>query len=252
MKPPVALAKSYARWLAKRYDQVFAEVLPTLLDGWDRNPVHFSGRVGLHDSAYHVAWRVDASDYVNKAIRKLIHTFDEHPIDPHAVTGLGAKVAAENAKHLRVAGIPTSKLTSAARIAQFRDNNLALIKSLDSEAVDRLRTLLETAEKDAARVETLRAQIVEAFGATRSHADLIARDQVLKLNGQITEDRQTGAGIMQYTWSTSGDERVRPGHEELDGTVQSWSDPPEVDEKSGRRAHPGGDYQCRCVAIPEL
>lgn len=29
-----------------------------------------------------------------------------------------------------------------------------------------------------------------------------------------------------------------------------WDNPPVVDEKTGRRCHPGKDYQCRCCALP--
>jgi SPP1 gp7 family putative phage head morphogenesis protein len=63
--------------------------------------------------------------------------------------------------------------------------------------------------------------------------------------------RQTQAGISEYEWSTSGDERVRSSHDELDGTRQSWDDPP-VTNDDGDTNHPGEDYQCRCVAIPVL
>mgnify|MGYP000210898992 CR=1 FL=1 len=73
----------------------------------------------------------------------------------------------------------------------------------------------------------------------------------VQLNGQITEERQTQAGIEEYVWSTSNDEKVRETHEELDGTTQRWDDPP-VSEKNGDRNHPGGSYQCRCVAVPVL
>ncbi|MDR1706162.1 MAG: hypothetical protein LBS19_15970 [Clostridiales bacterium] len=37
---------------------------------------------------------------------------------------------------------------------------------------------------------------------------------------------------------------------ELNGKKFSWSDPPVVDGRSGRRCHPGQDYQCRCAALP--
>lgn len=40
-------------------------------------------------------------------------------------------------------------------------------------------------------------------------------------------------------------------HQELDGTEQSWDDPP-VTNEDGDRNHPGEDYQCRCVAYPIL
>jgi SPP1 gp7 family putative phage head morphogenesis protein len=109
----------------------------------------------------------------------------------------------------------------------------------------------------------LRAQLQDEFQVSKSRADLIARDQVLKLNSQITRTRQTSAGIKRYTWTTSGDERVRGNpnglypdsdrdHWSLDGRTFSWDAPPVVNPKTGETAHPGEDFQCRCVATPVL
>jgi SPP1 gp7 family putative phage head morphogenesis protein len=92
----------------------------------------------------------------------------------------------------------------------------------------------------------------EQAGYSKSRAELTARDQTLKLYGQIQEERQQKAGITKYVWTTSQDERVRPDHADLDGTVQAWDDPPVVDKRTGRRGHPGFDYQCRCTAVPVL
>jgi uncharacterized protein with gpF-like domain len=43
-------------------------------------------------------------------------------------------------------------------------------------------------------------------------------------------------------------------HRALDKTLQLWSDPPVVAISKGveRHAHPGGDYSCRCVAVPRF
>lgn len=41
-----------------------------------------------------------------------------------------------------------------------------------------------------------------------------------------------------YIWVTSGDDKVRPEHEALDGQERSWYDDP----------HPGEEYGCRCSA----
>lgn len=139
----------------------------------------------------------------------------------------------------------------ARQIAAFRRANVAKIRSLAGEQLDEMREILSDAELGAWRVEDLRKTIKERFGVTRSKADLLARDQVLKLNAAITQTRQRQAGVTSYVWSSSTDERVREEHRELDGTVQRWDDPP-VTNPAGDRNHPGEDYQCRCVAIPIL
>ncbi|MDP3278283.1 MAG: minor capsid protein [Deltaproteobacteria bacterium] len=94
-------------------------------------------------------------------------------------------------------------------------------------------------------------RVREQTSASKSKAELTARDQVLKLNSAITQDQHLAAGITEYEWSTSGDERVRDGHKKLDGKRFKYAEPPVVDA-SGRRANPGEDYQCRCVAVPVL
>ena len=93
-------------------------------------------------------------------------------------------------------------------------------------------------------------QIQEAYGIEKRHAQFIARDQTAKLNADLTQSQQTDAGGSEYIWSDAGDNRVRPRHEQLNGKRFKWSEPPIVDENTGRRCHPGEDYNCRCVALP--
>lgn len=135
----------------------------------------------------------------------------------------------------------------------WRSKNVSLVQSLAGKELTRLESILAAGEN--LRVEELRDQIEQAFEVTRSKANFIARDQTLKLNGQIVQQKQVAAGIEEYVWTTSGDERVREDHAALDGTTQRWDDPPVVDEADGRTANPGEDYQCRCIPfaiLPEL
>lgn len=171
-------------------------------------------------------------------------------IDPDELDAIYGQTDRVNGAEVRkLIGIPSvvpKKLRDA-----FREENVKLITSIAEEQLDQLTEVLDVGFREGKRVETIRGEIEERFGVARSRADLIARDQVLKLNGQMTEARQTAAGIEEYVWSSSSDERVRPMHAELDGTRQRWDDPPETND-DGERNHPGGDYQCRCVAIPVL
>lgn len=115
-----------------------------------------------------------------------------------------------------------------------------------------IEKVLEQPLDRGVRVEEVREQLREEFGFSKRRAQLIARDQTLKLSGQLQQARQRQAGITRYTWTTSDDERVRPRHEELNETVHLWTEPPVVDLRTGRRAHPGEDFQCRCNADPIL
>lgn len=137
-------------------------------------------------------------------------------------------------------------------IDEWRRRNIVLIESGIRASAERvqLKPLLSDVEavvRDAyrhgMRVESLSEHLQARYGISKSRANLIARDQVLKLNGQINGHRQAAAGIAEYEWSTSRDERTRKSHRALQGTRHKWISPPAV-------GHPGQDYQCRCVAIP--
>jgi SPP1 gp7 family putative phage head morphogenesis protein len=131
------------------------------------------------------------------------------------------------------------------------ERNTLLIR-LEERAQQEVRAIIEAPIVEGVRVEEIAKQIEERMGVVRSRAELIARDQTLKVYGSIQEARQTDAGIVEYIWSTSQDERVRHRHSELEGTTQRWDSPPIVDKRTGRREHPGLDFQCRCSAIPVL
>ncbi len=133
---------------------------------------------------------------------------------------------------------------------RFRRENLDLITSLAKDKVARVKAILDDAPN--ARVETIRDRILEEHGVTKRQAALIARDQVLSLNAQVTQARHTAAGVTRYVWRTSGDADVRPAHRALNGKTFAYDDPPVVDPKKGRREHPGEDYQCRCTAEPVI
>lgn len=130
-------------------------------------------------------------------------------------------------------------------IARARDANIKLVEDAHRAYAQQVRELVGDPQNLGMRVEELRAKILERGNVSVSRAELIARDQTLKLHGQITATRQTRAGVQSYTWSTSRDERVRDEHAALEGQTFSWNSPPEP-------GHPGEDFQCRCVAIPNV
>lgn len=54
-----------------------------------------------------------------------------------------------------------------------------------------------------------------------------------------------------YIWKTQDDDKVRRSHAWLNNKKFLWSNPP-ITNKEGTRNHPGGDYNCRCIAIPVI
>lgn len=127
--------------------------------------------------------------------------------------------------------------------------NVQLIKTMSDRHFASLQSNILTAITQGKRVEDIEAIIDDRFASMTSNAELIARDQIGKLNGQLTEMVQTEMGLSRYRWRGVGDERERSSHRDLEGDVFSWSDPPIVD---GEAVHPGQAIQCRCYPEPVM
>jgi len=129
---------------------------------------------------------------------------------------------------------------------QWVRENTGLIRSLSLSTVRGISREVDEAFVAGLRHEELAKRWRERglpveFGTLRGRAKVIARDQINKLNGQLTQARQENLGITHYVWRTSGDERVRDRHADLDGQRFAWDSPPD-------EGHPGHAVQCRCVA----
>lgn len=122
-------------------------------------------------------------------------------------------------------------------------DNALLIKSIPEQLLTQVAVVTSKGVQAGSSIRDIQREISGRFGVSDSRAELIARTETGKLNGQLTQNRMTAAGIDSYIWRTADDERVRPDHARLEGTVHKWSEPPSV-------GHPGEDFQCRCYAEP--
>ena len=135
-------------------------------------------------------------------------------------------------------------------IDKWVDENVSLIKTIPSDTLGDMRGIVKDSFLSGKSMTKIMKDIQRRYSVGKSRARLIARDQVGKLNASVTEAQQRDAGIEEYYWCDCGDGRVRKSHKRLNGKKFRWDDPPVVDEKTGRRCHPGQDYQCRCRAKP--
>ncbi len=97
--------------------------------------------------------------------------------------------------------------------------------------------------------ESMRADILQSLWVSRVRSQAIARDQVYGLHAQVLRAWSLAAGSGSFVWHTRHDERVRPGHNALDGKTFLWSAPPDTGGGEGHNL-PGSPHGCRCVAIP--
>ena len=129
-------------------------------------------------------------------------------------------------------------------LSSFAKENVALITKMEQDLLSDVDSTLQRMVKQGESSGAIAKELEKRTNVSKSRARLIARDQVGKLNGHLTELRQTNIGIEKYKWITAGDERVRDSHKRKNGKTFKWSKPP------ADTGHPGQDIQCRCYGEP--
>lgn len=145
----------------------------------------------------------------------------------------------------------------------FVQTNANLITKLQADKIAEIQGVIERGFAQGLRHTEVAKEVMAKAQTTVKRARLIARDQISKLNGNLTHTRQVAAGIPHYIWQTAQDgERVRPTHRVMQGKLARWddatlyadvSDPTNWKSRSGLSAvelHPGEDILCRCFAEP--
>ena len=154
-------------------------------------------------------------------------------------------------------------------IQLWAKDNMTLIKGLAEDVIKKINIEVsngvlfgKTAKEMEASVNKLLNGQIGTYKKPGYRAKLIARDQVGKLNGYMTERRQKDVGISMYEWSTAGDERVRATHKKMDNKICRWDDSSVMSRDGGKTwgkrpvsmqgKIPGSDYQCRCSSLPYM
>lgn len=150
--------------------------------------------------------------------------------------------------------------------ASWVEDNYTLITSNAKNYVSKINTLTEQAIVNGMSPGQLKKEILSATESlSAKHCRLLARDQMGKLNGQITQAQMEEIGLDMYVWSTAFDDRVRDSHAVMEGILCRWDDASVCSYDGGKtwvprpsnavQLHPGQDIQCRCVGLayyPEL
>lgn len=135
--------------------------------------------------------------------------------------------------------------SNAARVAQFTEENVALVKSIPRKFHDDLEKRIVAGVRTGQRASELAEEIQDRLDVAASDAKRVANDQIGKFFGEMNRVRQQALGIDGYYWRGVQDNRERPEHLEREGEFFRWDDPPEG-------GHPGEDINCRCWAEPAL
>lgn len=204
------------------------------------------------------------TDDIDSLSRRLRIGIDQQAPDENLVTAAAAREVSEfNSKEWRAImkgaigiDIFTPEPWLRDELRSWSREASGLITTLEDDAVKQVALWTNRGIRQGWRWEDIAKNIEDRFDVSRSRARFIARDQTAKLNGELTQRRQTQTGVTHYFWRDSRDERVRgnpggkypnavPSHWDRNGNRYAWSDAPEG-------GHPGRDYNCRCTAEPDL
>lgn len=133
--------------------------------------------------------------------------------------------------------------------------NVALIKSIGNEYLDKVRSAVWRSVKGGYDLESLVKQLKEIDGVTDRRAKNIAKDQVAKLNQAFEDARAQELGVTEAIWLHSSASKVpRPDHVKANGTRYELAKGCYI---SGEYIHPAiSKINCHCrkkliIEIPD-
>lgn len=138
-----------------------------------------------------------------------------------------------------------------AKMLELLEEQVDLISSIPLDAAQRVHKMATQNLVSGTRAEQIARAIQSSEHVSRSRANLIARTEVGKVSGALTQARAEFVGSPGYFWRSLGDIDVRREHKKLNGTFHAWDKPP-IAQEGGMRYHAGCGPNCRCYSEPVL
>lgn len=136
-----------------------------------------------------------------------------------------------------------------ARFNELMAEQVKLIKSLPTEAAERVHRLVIKNVEEQGRASEVAKEILRTGKVTSTRATLIARTEVARASSNLTQARAESIGSDGYIWRTVRDSDVRHSHKKMEGRFVKWDSPPTLDGLTG---HAGALPNCRCFAEPVI
>jgi SPP1 gp7 family putative phage head morphogenesis protein len=137
------------------------------------------------------------------------------------------------------------------RIRELLGEQVTFIRSIPTEAAQRVHELTIKGLEDSTRAKEYAAEIMRSGEVAKSRAILIARTETSRTATALTQTRAEAAGGTAYAWETVRDSSVRASHRAMQDQAVLWKAPPTLDGMTG---HAGALPNCRCwprVLLPE-
>jgi SPP1 gp7 family putative phage head morphogenesis protein len=255
---PRAAELRYVRFLLKIvraiHKRVEEDIIPLLGEPNTQNPGSAEGVVAKTDAI---------SGRVKRELQRIEVEAGQLVVDigvESELTAVASSVSTHSVKTIRrLTGIAlrANDPAIAGAIPGFLQTNTSLIQKLATSQLRKVEQIIDEGVTTGRPVSTMVERLSKLRGVDERRAKLIARDQTLTLNAQVTQARHQRVGITHYFWSTSQDEVVRGNeagdsmdHVSLEGKRFAYDNPP-PDPRDGVTAHPGERINCRCAAIPD-
>jgi SPP1 gp7 family putative phage head morphogenesis protein len=214
-RPPEALAQAYGDVLAAEvaipaiaaFTEVEGEIL-ALLRG-ERASMGHADAAG--------SWR---GQIARQLIDRAAHNYSRRVLASgrrlHAQAHLFAERTREHSRQqldqqLREAiGVPYTSIEKPIRdlVPVFTSSNAEIVKSIPDRYFERLRRDVSRAVEEGTHPETMAQRFRELDGMADTDARRLARDQILKLQSNITHARLESIGVREAIWRTMRDNRV--------------------------------------------
>lgn len=131
--------------------------------------------------------------------------------------------------------------------------NVGLITSIPTQYFEQITGATMRAITNGGGLPAIRQELMKREGMTIRRAKNIAMDQTRKAYSSINRVRMEAIGIKKFEWVHSGGgQEPRKLHQEMNGNIYSFDDPPVIDSNTGERGLPGQLINCRCTLIPVI
>lgn len=143
-------------------------------------------------------------------------------------------------------------------MASIITQNANLIQTVPQQLAARFSAYAaQQAVKGVRPADIARQMQKQAPYLTNTQVTRIARTESAKAQSALMEARCQALDIRMYQWYSCQDERVRDSHRLMHGVYCLWADPPDPEALAGEKSsghpyHPGGIYNCRCIALPVI